>query len=89
MSVADKVWKGQRVPELEDLVVAELARTAGRERWEAFLLLDDILGELAAGADARLALQASRPVVGHRTVHSGGSGIRSVAGRRLEELAWD
>jgi hypothetical protein len=30
--------------------------------WEAFLLLDDLLQELAAGADARLAFQAAHPV---------------------------
>jgi hypothetical protein len=30
VSVADKIWKNKRVPELEDLVVARLAAGSGR-----------------------------------------------------------
>lgn len=62
VSVADKVWKGKRVPELEDLLTGHLARAAGEEPWAAFLALDEVLGGIADGADARLAFQASFPV---------------------------
>jgi hypothetical protein len=62
VSVADKIWKGQRIPELEDLVITELAAVSGVERWQAFADLDDILDHLAADADKRLAYQASFPV---------------------------
>ncbi len=55
VSLADKAWKGQRVPELEDLLIAELAVARGIERWAAFAALDDLIAEVAAGADARLA----------------------------------
>lgn len=62
VSLADKIWKGKRVPDLEDLVVAELAAAGAVERWEAFAELDEILDELAADADYRLAYQARHPV---------------------------
>jgi hypothetical protein len=62
VSVADKIWKAKRVPDLEDLVIAAVADACGLERWEAFGILDDILDELAAGADDRLAYQARHPV---------------------------
>jgi hypothetical protein len=60
VSLADKVWKGARVTGLEERVGAQL----GGVPWEAFLVLDDILQQLAAGADDRLAFQAAFPVVG-------------------------
>jgi len=62
VSLADKVWKGKRVADLEDLVVARLAAECDIERWQAFAELDDVLDQLAAGADQRLAYQARHPV---------------------------
>ncbi|MFE9764665.1 HD domain-containing protein [Streptomyces sp. NPDC005808] len=62
VSVADKVWKNKRVPELEDLVVGRLSEASGRTRWEEFLALDDLLGAVGEGADRRLAFQAAYPV---------------------------
>lgn len=59
VSLADKVWKGARVQDLEERVGARL----GGAPWAAFLELDDILQELAAGADERLAFQAAYPIV--------------------------
>jgi hypothetical protein len=44
------------------LVVDRLAAAGGVEAWEAFMALDDILDELAADADERLAYQASHPI---------------------------
>jgi hypothetical protein len=55
VSLADKIWKGKRVPELEHAVIEHTGRTP----WEAFLELDDVLAGLAAGADERLAFQAA------------------------------
>ncbi len=60
VSLADKVWKAARVPSLEERV----GRHLGGAPWEAFLVLDDLLQELAAGADERLAFQAVHPIVG-------------------------
>ncbi|MEJ3748646.1 HD domain-containing protein [Actinomycetes bacterium KLBMP 9797] len=62
VSLADKIWKAKRVPDLEDLITTELAAACGLERWQAFTALDDILDELAAGADDRLAYQTRHPV---------------------------
>lgn len=64
--LADKVWKGVRVEQLENLVVARLVAAEGgrREPWEVFAGLDDVLTDLAADADMRLAFQARHPVAG-------------------------
>lgn len=62
VSVADKIWKGKRVPDLETLVVNRLTTAAGLDRWQAFIALDDIVGKIAEDADVRLAFQARYPV---------------------------
>jgi hypothetical protein len=62
VSLADKVWKGKRQEDLEQLVVERIALLNGQEPWEAFLALDDELTALAAGADARLAFQNAYPI---------------------------
>ncbi|XUL87322.1 HD domain-containing protein [Streptomyces galilaeus] len=64
VSLADKVWKNKRVPELEDLVVARLAEASGRAVWEEFMALDEVLARIGGGADERLEFQASFPVHG-------------------------
>ncbi|KPI33070.1 metal-dependent phosphohydrolase HD sub domain-containing protein [Actinobacteria bacterium OV450] len=64
VSLADKVWKNKRVPGLEDLVVARLAEATGRAAWEEFLALDEVLSDIGAGADERLAFQAAFPIDG-------------------------
>jgi hypothetical protein len=60
VSLADKVWKGKQIPELEQGVVSWL----GGPPWETFLALDDELERIAGGADARLAFQVSYPTTG-------------------------
>lgn len=62
VSVADKVWKGKRVTDLEDLVVGRLAEAMRAEPWQAFLHLDEILDRLAGDAERRLAFQSDYPV---------------------------
>ncbi|WP_328622323.1 HD domain-containing protein [Streptomyces sp. NBC_00354] len=62
VSTADKVWKGKRVPELENLLVRRIAEAADTEPWAVFLDLDELLGRIADGADRRLAFQAAFPV---------------------------
>ncbi len=60
--LADKIWKGKRVPELEDAFGTRLCAATGEQPWEVFLRLDGILDVLAAHADARLAFQARHPL---------------------------
>ncbi|HEU5023723.1 MAG TPA: HD domain-containing protein [Spirillospora sp.] len=62
VSLADKVWKAKRVPDLEQRVVDVLAAASGAEKWEVFMELDDACDRLAAGADGRLAFQSAYPV---------------------------
>ncbi|MEU6037994.1 HD domain-containing protein [Actinomadura sp. NPDC047616] len=62
VSLADKVWKAKRVPDLEQRVVDRLAAASGEQAWETFLKLDDVLDRIAARADDRLAFQSAHPV---------------------------
>ncbi|MEU1725714.1 phosphohydrolase [Nonomuraea sp. NPDC005692] len=62
VSLADKVWKNKRVPDLEDLIVARLSEATGRATWEEFIALDEILSHIGERADERLAFQASFPI---------------------------
>ncbi|MGW5171568.1 HD domain-containing protein [Streptomyces nodosus] len=62
VSLADKIWKDKRVPDLEDLVVVWLAEATGRPVWEEFLALDEVLSRIGDDADERLAFQASFPI---------------------------
>ncbi|MEU9110533.1 phosphohydrolase [Streptomyces sp. NPDC048483] len=59
VSLADKIWKGKRVADLENLLVQRIAEAGGQQPWEAFLTLDDALDGLAANADHRLAFQSA------------------------------
>jgi hypothetical protein len=62
VSLADKVWKGKRVPDLENRVVERLAASSGEQAWEAFMRLDDLLDRIAAGAEQRLSFQSGHSV---------------------------
>lgn len=62
VSLADAVWKAERVPDLEQRLVDTLATVSGQEKWQVFMDLDDICDHLAAGADQRLAFQSAYPV---------------------------
>lgn len=84
VSVADKVWKNKRVPDLEDLLVARLAAASGREAWEEFVALDDLLTRVGEGADARLRFQSSYPAAAQPA--RGGPGIRRATARDAKRL---
>ncbi|WP_307665293.1 HD domain-containing protein [Streptomyces sp. V1I1] len=64
VSVADKIWKNKRVPDLEDLLVKRLAEASGRPVWEEFMEFDEVLARIGEDAEARLDFQASYPVHG-------------------------
>jgi HD domain len=59
VALADNLWKGKRLGELEDRFVGLVATRTGKEKWEIFAEFDQICERLASGADARLSLQAS------------------------------
>lgn len=62
VSLADKIWKAKRVPELEQLVIDRLSAASGQPPWETFLTLDTALTDLAEHSDRRLAFQNSHPI---------------------------
>ena len=53
--LADAVWKGQRIDDLEELVVRQIAKQTGQKEWEVFSVLDLLLTEIASLGQARLA----------------------------------
>lgn len=56
VSLADKIWKGKRVPDLEQLIVMNISTATKSEPWEVFLCLDDLLNDIIKDADSRLAI---------------------------------
>jgi hypothetical protein len=63
VALADKCWKGKRIPELEALMTNALSEKTGKPHWECYAILDDLLQTLAADADANLKWQRRFPVV--------------------------
>jgi hypothetical protein len=63
VSLADKVWKAKRVPDLEQMITDHLATASRRQPWEAFMALDDFLTRLAEDVDRRLTFQARHPII--------------------------
>jgi hypothetical protein len=59
VALADKVWKGRRLPDLEAVLARAIAGQTGVPEWQVVSWLDEILGEIADGADERLAYQGS------------------------------
>ncbi|MFG2846389.1 phosphohydrolase, partial [Kitasatospora sp. NPDC048296] len=62
VSLADKIWKGKRVTDLEQLLIERLCETGRQQPWEAFAALDDVLDHIAQDAERRLTFQAEHPV---------------------------
>ncbi|WP_433608939.1 HD domain-containing protein [Dactylosporangium sp. CA-139114] len=61
VTLADKVWKGQRQAGLEERVARVVAEARGEPVWAVFMRLDDELTRIAAGAEGRLAFQSRFP----------------------------
>jgi hypothetical protein len=57
VALADHVWKGARDEELESKVATCIADDLGLAEWEAFLVIDEIMGEIATHGDERLIWQ--------------------------------
>lgn len=55
VALADKLWKGVRVPALELEVIDRVASLKGVNRWDLFAGLDTVFEEVAADGEARLA----------------------------------
>ena len=55
VALADKLWKGKRVLELEELVLNRIAATHELDRWHLFTVLDSCFEAIANAGDSRLA----------------------------------
>ena len=55
IALSDKLWKGARVPRLEELIIDRLAQSLQKDRWDCFTELDLLFEDIAAKADNRLA----------------------------------
>ncbi len=56
---ADAIWKGGRYEKSEKILQDFICKETGKKSWETFMLLDDILTELAQDADLRISYQES------------------------------
>jgi HD domain len=54
VSAADKLWRGKREPELEQLLISSLAQANGAQPWAMFERLDSVFEAVAAQGDDRL-----------------------------------
>lgn len=61
VSLADKVWKDQRVADLEQGLVDRIVALTGDEAWSIYAALDDLLTRIGADAPRRLSFQSSYP----------------------------
>lgn len=57
VALADSLWCGRRVEELEQKVTATLATTTGEERWQVWSRLDAICEVIVSSGEERLAWQ--------------------------------
>ena len=57
VSLADKVWKGSRIQDLEDLLIEKISTKTKTEHWAIFCLLDSIIEDITKDADKRLSFQ--------------------------------
>jgi hypothetical protein len=56
VALADKLWKGIRRTDLENLVIERAAARLAVSHWSVFIPLDGCFEQIAAGGDARLQL---------------------------------
>lgn len=57
VALADHSWKGSRSETLETMVAGRIATSLGTEKWEAFMVLDEIVAGVASRGEERLAWQ--------------------------------
>ena len=55
VALADNLWKGKRYRELEERVIAKVARMSMQDNWYIFVSLDDRFEEISRGGDLRIA----------------------------------
>lgn len=61
VALADNIWRGRRDQEVESALISAITRQTGEAQWQIYSALDDMITEIASGADERLAWQARFP----------------------------
>ncbi|AZA98514.1 HD domain-containing protein [Chryseobacterium joostei] len=54
VTLADKIWKGQRIDKLEEKVIAEISKLTNIDYWTVYLKIDNIISQIINGSDKRL-----------------------------------
>ena len=54
VALADKIWKGKRVSELEEMICSKISNQLKIDYWEIYLNLNSILDKLCLSAQSRL-----------------------------------
>ena len=54
VALSDKIWKGNRIDDLEKLVGQKLSSILNCDYWDVYVKLDSILSQVALGADEKL-----------------------------------
>lgn len=57
VTLSDKIWKGNRVQDLEDLLIERISTETKTECWKISSLLDSIIDDITKDADKRLSFQ--------------------------------
>lgn len=55
--LADNVWKGKRIPELEECITKSISKATNSDFWEVFVEIETILEKIIVGSDERIAWQ--------------------------------
>ncbi|MCB9684961.1 MAG: HD domain-containing protein [Alphaproteobacteria bacterium] len=61
VALADKLWKGKRVADLEERAVRLLAEASGRDFWDVWSVVDAVFDGVAVSGDERLARSMLHP----------------------------
>ena len=54
VALADCLWKGKRIAELEHRTISKAAQILNQDYWDVFVKLDDRFEEIASGGDLKL-----------------------------------
>ena len=57
VSLADNIWKGKRINELEELLAGKISEALHSDYWMVYLKLDALISQVIIGSDDRLSRQ--------------------------------
>ncbi|MDR4505192.1 MAG: HD domain-containing protein [Candidatus Scalindua sp.] len=57
IALSDKLWKGERVESLEQIIIEKIANKSGADKWDIYIKLDSCFENIARKGDDRLRRQ--------------------------------